>query len=492
MAYKRNIIVFLFSLFVLLSAPGIAQAAVYYVSTSGSDSGNGSEGSPFRTVAHAVNVMEAGDTTYVKGGVYNESKSAWFKKSGTASAPIRLLAAPGESPVIDYGSTPGPGGGRIFIGTKGTLANGAPPTGHIQIQGLEIRNGVTGIMMFNAHDLVISQNWIRDAKVQGILGNGKNILFDGNTISGAGKFEACAAGALTKGGTSVCNQDHGMYITGSNWVITNNLISNNLFSGIQVAGYPWCEKNETCYGGGAKEKTDPSFAGATNFVIANNTIINNGGPGVILWQPAAGNNKIVNNIFYNNGLQHNGSTPHISLYGTSGGNVISDNFFSGGTALGGKAGWQSLYTGSGNIMNGGPPGFINSAGGNFNLQPGAAAAGKGPGSEYDIPIPPMFLPPIPTQASLAALAKQLAPSTSFPAGLPPAVKPPTSFPSSGLAVAKPSKPFPSSGLSTVNPHASSFTPGTRPSSSSSNLPFSRVSSGSSGAIPADCPNRRFY
>lgn len=83
------------------AANGTAWAATYYVSTSGSDSNPGTQAAPFRTIAHAVDKMVAGDTTYVKGGVYREGNIR-FGRSGTESAPIKLLNAPGEFPIIDF------------------------------------------------------------------------------------------------------------------------------------------------------------------------------------------------------------------------------------------------------------------------------------------------------------------------------------------------------------------------------------------------------
>src|SRR6266567_4584901 len=45
----------------------------YFVSTTGSDSNTGSQSSPFLTITHAFSVMVAGDTTFLRGGAYNES-----------------------------------------------------------------------------------------------------------------------------------------------------------------------------------------------------------------------------------------------------------------------------------------------------------------------------------------------------------------------------------------------------------------------------------
>jgi hypothetical protein len=336
-----------------------AHAATYYVSTTGSNSNPGTKAQPWRTVAHAVNTMVAGDTTYVKGGVYNETSAASFKKSGTESAPIRLMAAPGESPVIDYGSATDYMR-RVVLQSSVRLK----PIGWIIIEGFEIRNSPVPITLFNAHDTIIRRNSIHHGHAHGIMGNGTNILVDGNVISYNGNSQGCVSGKTTSGRS--CNQFHGMYVTGSNWVITNNLIYDNLASGIQVAGYPWCDDGN-CYGGGAKEMSDPSYAGAANWLIANNTIAyNNYGPGITVWQGNAVNNKIINNILYENGQSFPSveSPQGINLYNAGGGHIVQNNLFyatgpGGVTAIGGTRNWQSNHTASDNIVNTMNPRFVN-------------------------------------------------------------------------------------------------------------------------------------
>src|SRR5690606_37131334 len=75
------------------------EAATYYVATWGSDGNPGSESAPFRTIGRGASAANAGDTVYVRGGTYVESVN--ITKSGNSSAPIRLHAYPGETPVMD-------------------------------------------------------------------------------------------------------------------------------------------------------------------------------------------------------------------------------------------------------------------------------------------------------------------------------------------------------------------------------------------------------
>lgn len=67
-----------------------AQAANYCVATDGDDRNSGtSPEQPFATIQHAVNVMRAGDTCYIRGGVYRETINL-SGKAGDEGRPITL------------------------------------------------------------------------------------------------------------------------------------------------------------------------------------------------------------------------------------------------------------------------------------------------------------------------------------------------------------------------------------------------------------------
>jgi MYXO-CTERM domain-containing protein len=101
----------------LAAAPGAARAASssYYVAPTGSDSAAGTMAAPWATIAHAQATATAGDTIYLRGGLYKYTagtascKSATdtinaiaLNKSGASGSPIRYWAYPGETPVFDF------------------------------------------------------------------------------------------------------------------------------------------------------------------------------------------------------------------------------------------------------------------------------------------------------------------------------------------------------------------------------------------------------
>jgi hypothetical protein len=84
------------------------KASQLFVSTSGSDSNPGTFDQPYLTLAKALSVSgtiyKAGDTIYVRGGVYVTKTTINIAKYGTDSAYYHIFAYPGEHPVLDFSS----------------------------------------------------------------------------------------------------------------------------------------------------------------------------------------------------------------------------------------------------------------------------------------------------------------------------------------------------------------------------------------------------
>lgn len=93
---------------VLLTWGGLAQASDYYVSPTGTASGNGSINAPWdlhTALAHPA-AVKPGDALWLRGGTYAMKYPAefWSKLTGTSAAPIVVRRYPGEAVVIDLKS----------------------------------------------------------------------------------------------------------------------------------------------------------------------------------------------------------------------------------------------------------------------------------------------------------------------------------------------------------------------------------------------------
>jgi hypothetical protein len=286
-----------------------------------------------------------------------------FGKSGTQSAPIKLLNAPGQFPIINFLDKTS--SRTLLLQNSTGFQKGIA---WITIEGFEIRNGYVGIKINNGQNLTIRRNWIHDHLSQGILGNGTKLLIDRNKINHNGNF----------GGCSLCNQSHAIYLHGTAVTVTNNVFYDNLGSGVQQNG---------TVGYNSSVHPSPAFALSHDWVIANNTLAYQGyGAGIIVWGSNCDNTRIENNILYENCAKCGTSSPNGIVFTSatsSTGIVIRNNLAyasgSGGTKFLGSGG---SYTQSGNIVNTVKPGFINApatlpSSPNFALASGSQAIDKG-------------------------------------------------------------------------------------------------------------------
>lgn len=367
----------------VLLPPVAAHATTYYVATTGNNSNPGTEDKPWRTITYAVAAMVAGDTTFVRGGTYSTEGTIRFKRTGTATAPIRLLNYPGESPLIDYVDQQ--------VGDTVTVLHAAGQNvamGYLTIEGFEIKNGYDGIKFYGMHNSVIRRNWIHDNINQGILGiGGHHNLFERNIISHNGNFPACAAGAKTKIGTTICNQTHGLYMHGDSYTITNNIIYDNLAVGIQQNGSPTSAYSPTKHAG-------PEFAGGSNWIIAHNvSAYHSYGPGILLWGSLSNNIRIENNILFENqqaSRSISGQGVFFTGMGGTGVTIRNNLCYASGSGgincLGVTGATEGVnYTQSGNVVNVSDPAFVN-APATVPASPNFALTVRSPAIDAGLPL----------------------------------------------------------------------------------------------------------
>lgn len=338
---------------VVLLAP--LSAATYYVSPSGDDAGSGTADQPFRTVQRGVLQAAAGDTILLEDGTYgNEGHisdaSGGFNgyavpvtvtSAGTSSAWITLKAQHNGNVTLDCGTSSSQMGCDKYIYLAGSAAYwsfedliitggafGAIGTddgaSHIRVKGCTFTN------IGNWNDTTqIGEDGI------GISHTSTDWWVEGNTFENIGRI----------GGTQL---DHGIYASGSNVAVINNVFL-NLTHGwaIQLAN------------------------GASNWMIANNTFAfpNPAKNGQIMLWNSNTNITIRNNIFYgpnNWAIDRYTSTlsscyvDHNLVYGAS--TVMQDT---------------SDCQVSSNMVNTDPQFISTTTPLNFGLTPGSPAIGAG-------------------------------------------------------------------------------------------------------------------
>lgn len=104
-------IIFINTLFFCLQG----YSATYYMDpNTGNDGNAGTKALPWKTLTAKVNTLTAGDTLFLRGGIYFERIT--ITAAGSADKPIRVIAYPGETPIIDGGSE-----GKAFRVTPNNL-----------------------------------------------------------------------------------------------------------------------------------------------------------------------------------------------------------------------------------------------------------------------------------------------------------------------------------------------------------------------------------
>src|SRR5438270_7958564 len=264
-----------------------ATGMAFYVSTTGSDSNPGTLSSPWRTIQHAANSVQAGDTVYVRGGVYNESANISVSGSLIAGS-IRFQSYPGETAIVDgTGLVPPTSSPQGLI----NITNQS----YISIRGFEIRNYQTSsasatpagiwvsgsgsnIQILNnvIHNIVTTSEASGSAFGIAVYGTAAPASLDSVTISGNQVYN------LKTGKSESVNVDGNV----TNFVITNNSIHDNDNIGIDVIGFEGVSP-------------DPSYDYARNGTVAGNTVYNISA----INNPGEGNQYDANGIYVDGGSQ---------------------------------------------------------------------------------------------------------------------------------------------------------------------------------------------
>jgi hypothetical protein len=243
-----------------------ATGTTYYVSTAGSDSNPGTFSHPWKTIQHAADSISAGDTVFVRGGVYNELVSIYVSGSAAAGF-ITFSSYPSELATVDGTGLRIPGGqwGLFTIQDQSYIA----------INGFEIRNYKTsstadtpiGIYVFGAGTNVqIFNNHIHDIVTTAKTNPwqcGSNAF--GLTVDGTKAPDSISALAIS--GNEVdhlktgCSETLSVDGNVEQFSITNNLVHDNDNIGIDAIGFE-------------RVSPDPRYDQARDGEIRGNTVYN--------------------------------------------------------------------------------------------------------------------------------------------------------------------------------------------------------------------------
>ncbi len=198
------IIVFIVGLIMMIINKAVmAQTTghTYYISPAGNDANAGTQTSPFKTFAKAVNVLTPGDQLILLRGTYNQK--LLVNKSGTQTNPINIIGEAGQLPIIDLNSTSNNNldlqGSYLDVSNIKTINSSqycVSLTGnYITIENLIVSNcqgmgiytdGKYNVIRNNIVTLASMVNQARTASSWGsgikVRVGGENILIEGNTL----------------------------------------------------------------------------------------------------------------------------------------------------------------------------------------------------------------------------------------------------------------------------------------------------------------------
>jgi hypothetical protein len=297
-----------------LTVNAASSGATFYVSPSGSDSNAGTQSSPWRTIQHAADSVQAGDTVYVLAGTYNESVT--IAVSGSAAAgPVIFSSYPGQTAIVD-------GTGLTVSGSNTQGLFNIEDESYVTIEGFEIQNyqtssasatpagiWVTGsgsnIQILNniVHNIVTTSEKDGNAFGIAVYGSEAPASIDSITISGNQVYD------LKTGNSETVNVDGNV----TNFVISGNIIHDNDNIGIDAIGFEGVSP-------------DPTYDYARNGEISGNTVynisaINNPGEGNQydadgIYVDGGSQIVIERNLSYNNDLNIEVASEHSGHYAT--------------------------------------------------------------------------------------------------------------------------------------------------------------------------------
>ncbi|MBN1873661.1 MAG: right-handed parallel beta-helix repeat-containing protein, partial [Anaerolineae bacterium] len=180
-------------------------ADVFFVAPEGDDANPGTFAQPWATANHAAEVLEAGQTVYLRGGVYALPRQVRPAHSGREDAWITCRAYPGEQPVLDASAIDNDPSGQ-FSHDAGSF--NIERRAYIRVIGLTVQNShQVGFMVRDAQHIELLNN-IADTtfspgigvwRTDGTDGVTEHIKIIGNTVTRASTWEMLPKGYVRQG-----------------------------------------------------------------------------------------------------------------------------------------------------------------------------------------------------------------------------------------------------------------------------------------------------
>ena len=307
-------------LILLTSVPCVSSNR--YVSISGNNTAGGTVGAPWRTIAHGCSTIVAGDTLFIRGGVYHEYDLD-VTHSGKSDSLIVVKSYPGESAIIRCDSLHT----AFRFGQRRIIE-------YVNIENVVVKfPRLAGFLLANAN-YSINNCTIKNCRVDSLVQNDNSggIIFGttchfvkaiNDTIVGnrtnnqnyAGIFIHSADGSITVDGCDLSGSYFGInykYPSSAIYmgIIKNNFLHDNVGGGANINSDRVLFKNNVVANNtwnGVTYWADPGTRGGSYSRIEHNTLYNNRytmilakGGGVSTYPPAvygATSDTLVNNLF---------------------------------------------------------------------------------------------------------------------------------------------------------------------------------------------------
>jgi len=305
----------------------VGDGVVYHVATDGEDGNDGSNDRPWGTIQHAVDSIAPGDTILVHGGSY---AGARIEQSGEADAWMTLMAAPGETAILD---SPGPNN-RHESTLELETWEGELTVNYWVIAGLEITGApawgidMRGSEESHSHHLIIQNNRVYDNGWEG-----------GNS----GIFTAFVDDVLIEGNESIENGEHGIYLSnsGDRFIVRGNRLSFNANCGLHMNGdiemggdgilsSGLVENNVISENGAEGGCAAINMDSVTDTVVRNNLLFQNHAGGIAIYRESGAVCSHDNRILHNTIVQAEDARWAISMVDFMGdGSECANNHFYG-------------------------------------------------------------------------------------------------------------------------------------------------------------------